>query len=33
MALDNRLSPIFYSNPVKLTEEERNIVYIEELER
>jgi hypothetical protein len=27
------LSPIFYSKPEKLSEEERNIVYIEELER
>ncbi|OQA19787.1 MAG: hypothetical protein BWY63_01649 [Chloroflexi bacterium ADurb.Bin360] len=33
MAIDNLLSPVFYSNPEKLSEEERNIVYIEELER
>jgi hypothetical protein len=33
MAIDNLLTPIFYSNPQKLTEEEKVIVYIEELER
>lgn len=33
MAIDNLLTPIFYSHPDKLTEEEKTIVYIEELER
>jgi hypothetical protein len=33
IAIDNLLSPIFYSKPEKLSEEERNIIYIEELER
>ncbi len=31
--IDNLLSPIFYSNPGKLSQSEKNIVYIEELER
>jgi hypothetical protein len=31
--IDNLLSPIFYKNPDKLTLSEKNIVYIEELER
>jgi adenosylmethionine-8-amino-7-oxononanoate aminotransferase len=31
--IDNILSKIFYSNPDKLTNSEKNIVYIEELER
>ena len=33
MAIDNLLSPIFYSKPEKLSEEEKTIVYIENLER
>ena len=33
MAIDNLLSPIFYSKPEKLSDEEKTIVYIEELER
>jgi len=33
IALDNLLSPIFYSEPEKLSKEEKVIVYIEELER
>ena len=33
MAIENLLTPIFYSHPNKLTEEEKTIVYIEELER
>jgi hypothetical protein len=33
IAIDNLLSPIFYKNPEKLTLYEKNIVYIEELER
>jgi len=33
MAIDNLLKPIFYSHPDKLTEEEKTVVYIEELER
>ena len=33
MALDNLLTPIFYKSPNKLTEQEKMIVYIEELER
>ena len=33
MAIDNLLSSIFYSKPEKLSEEEKAIVYIEELER
>ena len=33
MAIDNLLSPIFYSEPEKLSDEEKTIVYIEELER
>jgi hypothetical protein len=31
--IDNLLTPIFYSKPVKLSDCEKNIVYIEELER
>ena len=31
MAIDNLLTPIFCSHPDKLTEEEKMIVYIEEL--
>jgi hypothetical protein len=31
--IDNVLSPIFYKNPEKLTFCEKNIVYVEELER
>jgi hypothetical protein len=31
--MDDLLSPIFYDNPDKLTKCEKNIVYIEELER
>jgi hypothetical protein len=31
--IDNLLSPVFYKNPEKLTSCEKNIVYIEELER
>jgi len=33
MAVDNLLTPIFYKKPKSLTQSERNIVYIEELER
>lgn len=33
IAIDNLLSPIFYSQPEKLSDEEKVIVYIEELER
>ena len=33
MAIDDLLTPIFYSNPEELSEEEKTIVYIEELER
>ncbi len=33
MAIDNLLSQIFYSEPEKLSDEEKVIVYIEELER
>ena len=33
MAIDNLLTPIFYSAPEKLSEEEQTIVFIEALER
>ncbi len=33
MAIDNLLTPIFYSEPDELSKEEKVIVYIEELER
>src|SRR5687767_8536835 len=33
MAIDDLLSPIFYSEPESLSEEEKVIVYVEELER
>ena len=33
MAIDMLLTPIFYSKPGKLSEEEKTIVYIEALER
>ena len=33
MTIDNLLTPIFYSEPEKLSGEEKAIVYIEELER
>jgi Domain of unknown function (DUF4375) len=33
MAIDNLLAPIFYSEPEKLSDEEKVIVYIGELER
>jgi hypothetical protein len=33
IAIDNLLTPLFYSNPDKLSLPEKNIVYVEELER
>jgi len=33
MAIDNLLTPVFYSEPEKPSDEEKVIVYIEELER
>ncbi len=33
MAIDNLLTPVFYKKPKSLTQSERNIVYIEEMER